>query len=172
MSKHAIITSEILCKTSHISLQIRLDDLYLKIGDYSFLRLKDKCLEQATQTARKSGRGNGTPYYMAPEVFNCDGNKPQPASDIWSVTITMMHMWANPWLPTDNVLSMSITYANKRPVPGLQNVNDPIQDTMAKALDYVPSSRISAKTMGGLIGLIQDYKEEKFFGCKVFKSPL
>jgi len=146
--------------------------MFLKLGDYSFLRVKEKSREQATKTARKGGMGAGTMMYMAPEVFFYTGDRPQPPADIWSASVTVMHMWAEPLPQNIGQRALNSIFMKEEELPGQEELKDPIKGILQYGLRYKPEDRLTAKGMAGLIGIISDYKEESYFGCKVSKSPM
>lgn len=143
----------------------------VKIVDFGIAKtiLDEKKRQRLTQT----GDLIGSPAYMSPE--QCQGNKLEPRSDLYSLAVVMYEtLVGEPPFTDDNLLMLMSNHASK-PVTAVPVKKDKLaglQRLIVRCLDKEPSKRIaSAAELGDEIRKCLDGEGEEELDCPVVTEP-
>ncbi len=122
-----------------------------KIADFGIARV----MEAMSHT--RSGVLPGSPRYMAPEVL--DGNTALPASDIYSMAVTLYQVFAGGAYPLTLTEAATIgevlrAHRKKAPVPLRSlgyDVPEPVADVIHRGLDKNPRNRPTAPAFAAVM---------------------
>lgn len=123
-----------------------------KIADFGIARVME------AMSSTRSGVLPGSPRYMAPEVL--DGNTALPASDIYSMAVTLYQVFAGGAYPLALTEAATIgevlrAHRKKAPVPLRSlgyDIPEPVADLIHRGLDKNPRNRPTAAAFASVMG--------------------